>query len=656
MARFTVAVGLIFVVGTMIAVFAPGNLFAILQSIGFIGLLVSLFYYGWRLIKWLSRRMLWKVRNRIIISFAFIGVIPVLILALMGFYSMTFIFRQLSVIYLQNQFEHLEDELHNTGEKVVLRYYQSDIRGEGRIEELLRQERQALLDLRPQLSNTRFLLLRRVNRRGETAFEPVWAEPPLSAETGVDLIPYWARDGFHGLTTLSGQLYFRSVLPLREQDRDYLIFLDLPMDADLREYIKQRTSLELSLFDLADRGRAGVDHQVQEFFKAQGGFFEVTWAHILQPFNWANPVNSSTMPHGALIRVHLRSFFQRFFSTGEVFSSFIPIVLGVLVVVFVLVEFLSLLIGIAIVRNITRSIHNLYAGTQQIQKGNFDFRIPAGDRDQLDSMAAAFNRMSESVVQLMSQVSDKERLEKEVEIAREVQTHLFPRELPSVARVELAGSCLPARHVSGDYYDFIPWGDHLLDVIVADISGKGISAALLMANLQSTIRTHVAYYQAGRNNGRRPMADVVGAINRQMYVHTAPDKFATLVLARFDTEEMTLRYCNAGHNPPFLISGDRVRRLSEGGMVAGLFEDPSYEEEIIPLQRGDLIVFYTDGVIEAENAGGEQFEEDRLLRLLRGNAFLTADDIRDLVVNEVSQWTAGQDQKDDITVVTLKVG
>ncbi len=655
MARFTTIVAVIFIVGSIIAVFAPGNLFAILQGAGFIGLLISSFYYGWRLLRWLKRRLLWKVSTRIFISYTFVGLIPVLILAAIAWVSMTFVFRQLSVVVLQNEFEHLEQELHSSGEKVVLRYYQSDERGEARLEELLRQERQALLELRPHLERTRFQLLRRVSRRDEVSFETIWQEPaPPDDAVSEPTMPYWVRDGFHGLATASRQLYFRSVLPVRERGRDYLVYLNLPMDDQLLQYLLDRTSIELSLFELANRGQSLVDSQVQEFFRSQGGLYEVTWAHVLQPANWANPINATSVPHGALIRVHLGSFFRTFFAQGEGFGFWIPVVLGALALVFVLVEVISLLIGVAIVRNITRSIQNIYAGTQQIQSGNFDFRIPAGDRDQLGSMASAFNRMSESVVQLMSQLSDKERLEREIEIAREVQTHLFPRELPSVAQMELAGSCLPARRVSGDYYDFIPWGKDLIDVIVADISGKGISAALLMANLQSTIRIHVAY-QTARQNGERPMADVVAAINRQLYLHTAPDRFATLVLARIDTTDMTLRYCNAGHNPPLLISSGRISKLTSGGMVAGLFEDSVYEEETLSLSPGDLLVFYTDGVVEAENPEGEQFEEERLEDLLNSNYFLTADDIRDLVISEVTRWMDGQEQRDDITVVVIKV-
>ena len=162
-------------------------------------------------------------------------------------------------------------------------------------------------------------------------------------------------------------------------------------------------------------------------------------------------------------------------------------------------------------------------------------------------------------------------------------------------------------------------------------------------------------YVADDQNGNAPVATAVSAINRQLYHHTSPDKFATLVMSRIDTENKTLTYCNAGHNPPMIVSDGDIQRLTVGGMVAGLFDHPKYEESRIQLKPGDLVVFYTDGVVEAENLDGEQFEDDRLEELLLGNYFLTADDIRSLILSEVSDWARGAEQKDDVTVVVLKV-
>jgi sigma-B regulation protein RsbU (phosphoserine phosphatase) len=269
-------------------------------------------------------------------------------------------------------------------------------------------------------------------------------------------------------------------------------------------------------------------------------------------------------------------------------------------------------------------------------------------------MAGSFNKMSESIVSLMQQVTEKQRLDKEIEIAREVQSKLFPQKLPSFKNFQLAAACLPARQVSGDYYDFIPLGANAFDVVIGDISGKGISAALLMASLQSSIRTIISYQTLGANRDAS-VAKSVSDVNRQLYLQTSPDKFATLVLSRFDAEKMTVTYCNAGHNPPLVISDHTIRHLSKGGMVAGLFEDPEYDEETLQLNPDDTVVYYTDGIVEAENPKGEQYGEDRLAELVIANAFLTADDLQALIIDQLSCWVAGGNQADDMTVVIVKM-
>jgi sigma-B regulation protein RsbU (phosphoserine phosphatase) len=449
----------------------------------------------------------------------------------------------------------------------------------------------------------------------------------------------------------AGRLFFRSLLSLKVRGREYLIWLDLPLEGRLVSHIAERTSINTRFLDPSDFD--SPSKAMSDLFST-GGLSRVRWGHILEPTSWESQVNPVSVFHGVALEVPLVALFQHFFTQSAGFGSLIVIILGSLGSVFVLVEIISVLIGIAIARSITRSIHNIDEGARNIEAGNLDYRIPSRNKDQLDTMAQAFNRMSESVVHLMNQVSEKERLEKEIEIAREVQTHLFPRELPETKRLQLSGSCLPARRVSGDYYDFIPYGEESLDVIIADISGKGISAALLMASLQSSIRSHLAYQSVSRN-GQRPVAEAVHAINRQLYTHTSPDKFATMVFSRIDTQALTLTYCNAGHNPPLLLAGGNITRLSKGGIVAGLFEDPQYEQETIQLETGDLVLFYTDGVVEAENPQGDQFEQEKLEDLLRSNAFLTADDIKSLILEEVSNWVRGQEQSDDITVVTVKV-
>ncbi|MFQ5738553.1 MAG: PP2C family protein-serine/threonine phosphatase [Acidobacteriota bacterium] len=648
MARFASVSAIVYLVGAIVSAAAPHSPFGILQGIGFVGLLISAAYYGSRLFRWLKDQLLWKVRNKLIISFAFVGFIPVVILASLAWFSVTLIFRQLSVVYLENEFDQISGVLHETSERILLTFYQSDHPSQELLEELIAREQSHFVARRAGLNATSFSLLKR-DPEHSSSFQTVARFPEGSGKPSSPVIPGWAQAGFGGLVVESKKLYFKSLQPVRTGTAGYLIYLDLPVDDLLSDYVRQRTSIETRLFDPASEMPV-----IADFFSSASKFSNIRWAHVLSPTNWANGGKAETAVHGILLDVPLKTLFQYYFTQSTGFGRAIVVFIAILGAGFIVVELVSLVIGAAIARTITRSVHSIDAGTRSIQAGNFDFRIPSKDKDQLDSVASAFNRMSESIVELMQQVSEKERLDKEIEIAREVQTHLFPREIPFVQGLQLAGTCLPARRVSGDYYDFIPYGDGLLDLIVSDISGKGISAALLMASLQSSMRSQMVYQSLSRN-GESPIAQAVSAINRQLYTYTAPDKFATLVLSRVDTENLTLTYCNAGHNPPLLISKGVIQKLSTGGTVAGLFQDPEYEEETVALFGGDVVVFYTDGVVEAENPKGEQFDEEQLEELLRTNAFLTADDLRRLVIGEISRWVAGREQRDDITVVTLKV-
>jgi sigma-B regulation protein RsbU (phosphoserine phosphatase) len=649
MVRFSLISAIVYLVGRAVAHNLPTSPFGILEWIGMGGILISLLYYGWQLFGWVRRKLLWKVRNKLIISFSFVGLIPVIILACIAWLSITLIFRQLSVVYLHNEFEQITRVLSENTSHVVLRYYQSERYGQLRLSDLVKQEQAAFHEVTPGLRKTVFSLLKRNAEKETTSYSLIATYPEDAPKLDNLMVPHWAREGFDGIVSDSDQIYFRSLLPVKHRGAEYVVFVDLPLDESVSEFIRDRTSIDFGLIDRSEFSAPAIS----EFF-SEGKFFNIRWADILEPLNWENQVNALTLDYGIVLEVPLAALFQHYFTQGSGFGAAVLAIIGFFGLVFIVVEVSSVLIGVVIARTITRSIYNIGEGARNIESGNFDYRIPSSNRDQLDAMATTFNRMSESVVELMNEVSDKERLEKEIEIAREVQTHLFPRELPSHPRLDIAATCLPARRVSGDYYDFIPYRDQWLDVIIADISGKGISAALLMASLQSSIRSHVVY-QADGSNGADPVATATEAINRQLYRHTSPDKFATLVMSRIDTKSLTLTYCNAGHNPPMIVSGGKMSRMTVGGMVAGLFDHPKYEESELQLNAGDLVVYYTDGVVEAEDPRGEQFEDERLEELLLENAFLTADDIRSLILSEVSSWSRGEEQKDDVTVVVLKV-
>jgi len=317
---------------------------------------------------------------------------------------------------------------------------------------------------------------------------------------------------------------------------------------------------------------------------------------------------------------------------------------------FVLIEFAALAGSISLTRSITRAVNDLYQATRYVESGDFGHRIQIRQRDQLGALGESFNSMTESVATLMSEQERRQRLEHELAIAREVQAQLFPKEKPAVQGVEIEAVCRPARVVSGDYYDFLPLGPGRLGIALADISGKGISAALIMASLQAALRSQALF------NGHGPggTSDIVARLNRHLYRSTGPDRFATFFYGVYDVQTHRLEYTNAGHPPPLCIAGVQVRRLDAGGTVLGLFDNCRYESQIIDVTSGCLLIAYSDGLSEAENADGEEFEERRVLDVALRMGRAPARAVLKNLLESVDQWTGAAEQLDDLTVIVTR--
>jgi len=212
---------------------------------------------------------------------------------------------------------------------------------------------------------------------------------------------------------------------------------------------------------------------------------------------------------------------------------------------------------------------------------------------------------------------------------------------------------MPARTVSGDYYDYIRWDDQRLCIALGDISGKGISAALLMASLSSAVRAFTLGSGDGNKDAPSP-ASLLNCLNRHLYRSTTPEKYATLFLAFFDSTSHTLTYSNGGHLPPLILSKDgTVRRLECGGSVVGLLDNLQYEEATVELSDGDLIVVYSDGMTEPER-GDEEFGEDRLRSFVEANESKGLDLLASETIGAVKQWIGDSEQPDDMTILLAR--
>lgn len=239
------------------------------------------------------------------------------------------------------------------------------------------------------------------------------------------------------------------------------------------------------------------------------------------------------------------------------------------------------------------------------------------------------------------------RLQEEMRLAYEIQVDLLPESQPVLPGYQIAGKSIPAKDVGGDYFDFIPSEDSRLAFCLGDISGKGIPAALLMANLQATLR--------GQTLLGKSCKDCVSFANEILYHNTASNKFATLFYGIIDSSKNELSYCNGGHNNPFFLSRDnKSTSLDKGGLIVGIMPSVPYEEDAIPFNPGDLLVIYSDGVTEAMNKTEEEFGEERLTDLISKNRNETPENLIDIIIKSLKNFSGGQEQSDDITLVIVK--
>jgi sigma-B regulation protein RsbU (phosphoserine phosphatase) len=250
------------------------------------------------------------------------------------------------------------------------------------------------------------------------------------------------------------------------------------------------------------------------------------------------------------------------------------------------------------------------------------------------------------------EAAQREAMKREVEIAREVQERLFPQNLPKIDGLDYSGLCRPARGVGGDYYDFLPLPGGELGVAIGDVAGKGISAALMMASLQASLRGQTM-------TGPEDLAGVVGRVNRLVYDVSSPERYATFFFARYDPRSRKLTFVNAGHNPPMLLHRSdgqwELRRLDQGGTVVGLFPHFDYTQNTVELTPGDVLAAYTDGISEAMNEREDEWGEEQLLAVLKECSSLSAAETIARIMKAADGFTAGAKQYDDMTMVVLKV-
>ncbi|HZU31686.1 MAG TPA: SpoIIE family protein phosphatase, partial [Candidatus Angelobacter sp.] len=501
--------------------------------------------------------------------------------------------------------------------------------------------------------------------------------------------PQWLKDGFAGLVVDRRQINLRAANVANTPRGPMMVISNVPFDQKLlarvasklgsltvssdfnfnssKEGLEIKTSSnpENTLEQLSSkRISAGTVPPPRRGFDREFGF-----GGLIQATDWQTGESEASLFLAGSTRIS--TVLASLTASMGIWSGIVGVFLIAAAIAFAIVVLVALLIGMGLTRKITYSVANLYKATQHINRGDFTHRIQVREKDQLAALQVSFNSMTENLQRLIAEQKEKERLQSELEIAHEVQAQLFPRTISGTSTLEVHGICRPARIVSGDYYDFLAYGPDQIGIAVGDISGKGISAALLMATIHSAVRAYeqeqllsVSTAAAYGTNTRiaaveaqvvpASPAQMLWLLNRHLFQSTQPEKYATLFLGFYDDVNHRLTYSNAGHLPPIVLSSDgTVRRLETGGTVVGLFPDCDYEEQTVDLYQGDIFIAFSDGITEPENEFGE-FGEERLIEIISTYRHLPLERINEHVISAIQDWIGSTEQPDDITLVLAR--
>lgn len=727
----------------------------LLGPLTFIAVSATLLYYGLKLLVRLKRKLLWRVRRRLIITYLFVGLTPIVLLLLLGLLAAVVGSSQAMVRVVTVELNATERQTLDSARTLAAGLLDLPANaGESGGEEWL-DARAGML--RATLPGARVAVWRggageELLRLGEDE-EALLTSADVDEETrgvgfdagaaSAERVPAWLKGvsewgGFAYLPppadsrSAHGTPAMRALVRRAQNGRGVAVLVTVPVSRALIDRLRENTGVNVRPFflgasgtearqrggsvefnmDGADEQRAlsedgrftfERDGEVREVDFRRDQFGEVMPEPSLSDFNFWYPVflpatnwltGRQTPQWSFMVDWSWSAGGKQFWSDvvlGEAWWQ----VLYTLAVAFLVLELLALLSAAWMTRAVTGTVHKLHLATQHMRRGDFSHRIRTRSRDQLGELALAFNDMSANIETLLAERVERERLEREVEIAAEVQAQLFPRSVPALSTASITGECRAARGVAGDYYDYIEIAPGLVAIALGDVSGKGLSASLVMSNLQAALRAQAASVaervkiaerrrmaasgesasrhaaattaaSAGQSvdveevvvasiDNRNAVAGMTASVNEQLCRSTDDNRYATLFLALYDDRTRTLRYTNSGHNAPALVRADgSVERLTTGGTMVGAFDWVEYEEGEVALEAGDLLVLFSDGISEAVNEREEEFGEERIMSLASERRDETASNLRRDIFKAVDEWTGARERYDDQTLVILK--
>ena len=637
----------------------------VLSGAATIGLAVALLAFAWRLFAQIKRRLLWRVRRKLILSYIFIGVIPALLILVFFLFAGSLVFMNLSAYLFNDGYDAIVENARVSAQAAAT--------------EIARNPTAAVETIQR---------VHRIRARAYPAFSIAYIGPDGSRQTAgpwrhiavPDQVPLWLReDAFAGAIAVpikdsegAEDLIVRALVKVGPEGSGGAVVVDIPLDEQVMFGLQASSGVRLqNLYD----SRVKTDELRANRTPGQGGgalLFERSLAQV-EVTHWNTILTTSPLvilqrPYtrrdtAALtyrpleLYKHLSSKQTLLVQGDMTLSDALLLVLLLIGVMFLIIEAVALVMGLALARSITSSVHELFMGTERVRQGDFTHRINIESRDQLGELAQSFNQMTGSIENLLLTAAEKKRLEEELRIARQIQMSLLPRGPLDIPGLGVTALCVPAREVGGDYYDFFRIGDRRVGILIADVSGKGTSAALYMAELKGLMLSLSQIFHSPRQ--------LLIEVNRIISENLDTRSFITMTYAVIDLDEGVMTFARAGHTPLIHMpasGGGSARVLTPNGLVVGLRIPGAHEkfvslleEERVELHKGDALVFYTDGITEAMNQQSDLFGETRLSGLLTEHGHLEAADLRERILREIESFVGTADQHDDMTMILIKV-
>jgi phosphoserine phosphatase RsbU/P len=650
----------------------------VVDTCGTLGIIFGLSYLLARGLGWMRRRLLWRVRRKLILSYVFVGLVPSLLIVTFFVLAGLLLIRNVAGYMVQTRLEAQAAQARFLAQTVLLDV-QRATSAEAVRDTLERQ--QATASARYPFLSIALVPVRAVTcppgllaanagrtppvllpvRAGEWAHVPAPVALPswlTTCDGSAALMAYDAADEARraeGGTDL--RLVARAVALPATRTPSWAVVLDLPISAVVERRLQDETGIQLGTIGViptddtpgvAARGTALDARPAPDYGDGLLNQVLRRWVVLVQHTDWASGKAGEL---NVQLSLHLVDIYRRIAFGSGLGSAFSGVLLGALVVVFVLfllIQGVALVLGVTLARQITGAVHDLFTGTEHLR-----------NRDQLGELADSFNVMTGEITRLLSDVAQKERLEQEFATAREIQMKLLPQGPLAVPGLAVSAYCEPAREVGGDYYDVFPVDEGVFGFLIADVSGKGVGAGLYMAQLKGLVLSLTRQHRSPR--------DLLIAVNRVLVDRLDGRSFITMSYVVVDLRKQVMTYARAGHCPMIVAPGARagvrppIRVLAPDGLVVGLTLDDGtlfeslLEEVTVPLAPGDLFMLFTDGMSEMMNPAHDCFGETRLGEIAGEHRDLPLDELADRLVAEVRAFGAGAGQHDDMTMLLLRV-